>query len=218
MAVRFSKVFYLKIVIMLLFIVVALAVSFVLGRKFGYFLMGDIQQDEKLKAVVEKTSEADQEYSPLVSSRFKFNSDEFPQNEFRDYISERPEEDDILKEAAKVDMKYAGSSETAKDLFDLAENADSEIEEPEKEPDKTSTSGLIHKVHVGTFKSRESAEDLCNILRKDNYTPYIEVIVEDNVKHYRVQIGAFVDENNANSLAEELRKKGYHAWTRFTKR
>jgi len=218
LAFRFTKAFYLKITILLVFLIASLVVSFVLGRNFGYFLMGDIQQDEKLKAVVEQTSESDQDYSPLVSSRFKFNPDEFPQNEFRDYIAERPDKDDVLAESARVEMKYAGNSETARDLFDLAENTENP-DSPDEEVNKTKpASGLIHKVHVGTFQNRESAEKLCNLLRQDNYQPYIEVIVENNVKHYRVQIGAFADENNANNLAEELRKKGYHAWTWFTKR
>lgn len=218
MAFRLSKAFYLKITILLVFLIASLVVSFVLGRNFGYFLMGDIQKDEKLKAVVEQASDSDQDYSPLVSSRFKFNPDEFPQNEFRDYIAERPDESDVLAEAARVEMKYAGSSETARDLFDLAENTENPDSSGEEESKTKPASGLIHKVHVGTFQNRESADNLCNLLRQDNYQPYIEVIVENNVKHYRVQIGAFADENNANNLAEELRKKGYHAWTWFTKR
>jgi len=215
MKLRLSKTFYLKTFIVLFFLVASIVVSFAMGRNFGYFLMGDIQKSEKLQAAVEKTSEENEEYSPLVSSRYKYNPEKFPQGEFKDYIAERPDENDVLEEAATVEMAFAGKSATAEKLFDLAEEGDSpDKNENENENIKTN---LIHKVHVGTFESRESAENLCDLLRQDNYKPYIEIIVEEGKKHYRVQLGAFSNEENANQLAEELRKKGYNAWTRFTK-
>ena len=217
MKLRLSKTFYVKTFIVLFFLVASIVVSFAMGRKFGYFLMGDIQKGKKLQAAVEKTSEENEEYSPLVSSRFKYNPEKFPQGEFKDYIAQRPDENDVLEDAATVEMTFAGKSETADELFDLSEGGESSKIEDSEDENREKKSNLVHKVHVGTFADRESAENLCVLLRQDNYKPYIEIIVEKGKKHYRVQLGVFNDEENANNLAEELRKKGYNAWTRFTK-
>jgi cell division protein FtsN len=215
---KFSHAFYLRTAILMAFLIASIVFSFALGRKFGYFLMGDLQNDEKLMAVVDQSDKKDNEYSPLVSSRFKYNPDEFPSSEYNQSISERPEEGDVLEETARVEMTYAGSSESTENLFDLGEKTPVETTGDKPKTDDETTSNLLYKVLVGTFESRDNAENLYKLLKEDNYDPYIEAVVEGEVTHYRVQIGAFHNVDNANSLAEELRKKGYNAWTKFSKK
>lgn len=216
---RFSHAFYLRTVILMAFLIASIVFSFVLGRKFGYFLMGDLQNDEKVMAVVEQSDRKSDDYSPLVSSRFQYNPDEFPNSEYNQSTPQRPEEEDVLEEAARVDMTYAGSSESTENMFDLGEKAPEEETIAETtETEEETPSNLLYKVLVGTFESRDNAENLYKLLKEDNYDPYIEAVVEGDVTHYRVQIGAFHNVDNANSLAEELRKKGYNAWTKFSKK
>lgn len=215
---KFSQAFYLRTAILMIFLIASIVFSFALGRKFGYFLMGDLQNDEKLMAVVEQSDKDSTEYSPLVSSRFKYNADEFPSSEYNQAISERPSDEDVLEETAKVEMTYAGSSESTTNLFDLGEKDPEEASGETPATEEEAPSNLLYKVLVGTFESRDNAENLYKLLKEDSYDPYIEAVVEGEVTHYRVQIGAFNKVDNANSLAEELRKKGYNAWTKFSKR
>lgn len=215
---KFSQAFYLRTAILMVFLIASIVFSFVLGRKFGYFLMGDLQNDEKLMAVVEQSDKENTEYSPLVSSRFKYNADEFPSSEYNQAISERPSDEDVLEETARVEMTYAGSSESTKNLFDLGEKDPEETSGEAPATEEEAPTNLLYKVLVGTFENRDNAENLYKLLKEDSYDPYIEAVVEGEITHYRVQIGAFHNVDNANSLAEELRKKGYNAWTKFSKR
>jgi len=219
---RFSKIFYIKVIIFLIFMLLAVIVSFILGRQFGYFLMGDLQSDKKLQGAVEQAESTEGKYSPLVSPRFKYNPDEFPRDEFNTGTVEKPSEDQVVGEGVDVDMSYVGQSSNSKEIFDLGNegtNAGQQVKEEEKplSEEEIIESNVIYKVYLGTFSNKDNAENIYIKLKSDGYEPYIEEIIKDNQTSYRVQIGAFRNIDNANALAEELRKKGYNAWTRLTK-
>lgn len=221
---RLSKMFRVKIFIFSLFMLVSIVFSFFAGHKVGYMLIGDLQRDTKLKGAIETAELSERQYSPLVAPRFKYNPDEFPRDEFNLGGVEKPKKEEVVEEGVDIEMGIVGKSNDQKNIFDLGESENQqENAKPADENQKplseeeTIESNVIYKVYLGTFSSKENAENIYLKLKSDGYEPYIEEIVKDNVTSYRVQIGAFRNIDNANALAEELRKKGYNAWTRLTK-
>lgn len=63
------------------------------------------------------------------------------------------------------------------------------------------------KVQVGPFQVREEALQVANALQNEGYP----VFVSKGIPCY-VQVGAFSNPNNANSLQNELLSKGYSAY------
>ena len=59
------------------------------------------------------------------------------------------------------------------------------------------------------FAERERAEELSDRLVSSGYSTYITQTQSDGRVQYKVQVGAFEDESNADALAEELEKAGY---------
>jgi cell division septation protein DedD len=219
---RFSKIFIMKTVIFSIFILTALIVSFFLGRQFGYYMMGDLQNEEKLKSAVEQAKSGDDKYSPLASPRFKYNADKFPTDEYGAGAVQRPDEGQVVQQSVDVQMNYVpdDQNDDSNGVLDLGEDnqtAPQVDQPPAPSEDQSIESNVVYKVLVGTYKQKENAEAIYTKLRDENYDPYIEAVVKDSETVYRVQIGAFKNIDNANSLAEELRKKGYNAWTHVAK-
>ena len=218
---RFSKIFVMKTVIFSVFILTALVVSFILGRQFGYYMMGDLQNEEKLQNAVKQAKTNDGQYSPLTP-RFNYDPDKYPTDEYGSGAVQKPEEGQVVQEGVDVEMNYVPKEQNgeSKDVFDLGEGDQSNAkvdQPPAPSDDQNVDSNVVYKVLVGTYKQKENAEAIYTKLKDEGYDPYIEAIEKDNETVYRVQIGAFKNIDNANSLAEELRKKGYNAWTHVAK-
>ena len=65
-------------------------------------------------------------------------------------------------------------------------------------------------IQVAALRDKETADQLCEKLKKGNYRPYIEeATLPGNVIWYRLRCGRFVDHNEAASVLEGLRKEGF---------
>ena len=65
-----------------------------------------------------------------------------------------------------------------------------------------------YRVQTGAFRNQQYAQDLLYELQQQNYPAYI--LLEDGL--YKVQVGAFLQLDNAVRMEQALRSKGYHTF------
>jgi cell division septation protein DedD len=222
---RASKIFYVKTAILMIFLVSSIFVSFLLGRNFASTMMGEIIVNQKVQNATVEDQKSEDQYSPLASPRFDYSEDQNPRDEYQVYSTQKPDPDLVLEDNPDVQMSTSASEETESDsegeLFNLGEEGDDESAPTDEgtsvATDKVIESNIIYKVLVKTPGGRENAEQIAKLLKEEGYDPLIVELIKDDEKVYHVQIEALRNLDRANELAEELRRKNYNAWVKYSR-
>jgi len=68
---------------------------------------------------------------------------------------------------------------------------------------------VFYSVQVGSFQNLEAAQGVLNKLRREGFSPFITPVhFPEGAIRYRVRIGSALARNDAEKIAQEIRKKG----------
>ncbi|MGB5336965.1 MAG: SPOR domain-containing protein, partial [Woeseiaceae bacterium] len=86
-------------------------------------------------------------------------------------------------------------------------SASTETRQAPPKPAAASTTGMW-AVQLGSFSSKENAENLAASLRKQGYAAFLSQLSTDAGQLHRVRIGPQKDRESAEAMASRLRKVG----------
>lgn len=114
------------------------------------------------------------------------------------------------EEGLVVTLEPEGRERSRVRPADETGSSDSETEAESGRPSAPAASEMhTFRVQVGTFVSRDNADNLAADLKRRGYSARVKVVESEGRTLYRVQIGEYKNREDADKLSEELSSAGY---------
>lgn len=127
------------------------------------------------------------------------------ENGFIDHIHDAT----LMKDSSWLHFVAQGHVNGLKRIFSLeSKTKDAKTVDIQIDLDKESKSETIYKVIAGSFQLKENAVERVRFLRIKQMESFIEEIFLSDQLWYRVQVGAFLNRENAEKSVAEIGKEG----------
>jgi cell division protein FtsN len=186
----------------------------------GVFLMGFFVVAPSLKKnTVRQDLRVAVPDSPAPSDPASVNTDKNPAVEVirkkadakpeTDKPKEKDQEDMINLEIHQTVSKEA-SEQKDQTTQQPSSTADVEVRQKE-EPVQVQPSMGLYRVEVASFSDESSAAKAAESLASKGYEPVTNKVITESGTQYRLQVGAYRNKDNADRIADDVRKAGYSA-------